>query len=507
MSSYSLYQFIGTRFGDPVSSIALSRCSFVMGTMMGKTVFYYLPHKKTFTIIKDESTMENISDISFINEGVFLVGMGDEAVMKFTYNLKEPSVKPDGEKINNYPGEKEHKKACDNSYVMLSKNYMLKIMLHRPYDANITIETINAEYITKDFSAEVSHASGKKLNAVEQSIEMTNYAVPLDFNAPLFVWVEYHDDVKRFFCVANVLTNDKESQYRFELNKQFGHISHCKLLSDKCVFIVRKLNVCEVRKLDEAFTVIKSFVHIGDEVYAVDVGYRCAVSANTETNENDNCGDGDANVNTNTNDEAKDQQEGNTVNGSQSNNNNNVQLYHHTNMHSEKVILDNEDDLYNKVQCSSNNIVVNKEMCNLTTHANATRNARVNGDNNSSNNNEIGDAQVVVVGSGQKNKNNNNTMIGETDEEKNEDESEVHAYDVVITLLDIDGNVNVYENGHIRVEFNLYDLEDIDKEHKDKQFFAMGYSYYMKYNGEFFAISSDHGCYIIQRKKKEGMTQ
>ena len=128
-------------------------------------------------------------------------------------------------------------------------------MLHRPYEPNITIETINAEYITKDF------------------------------NTPLFVWVEYHDDVKRFFCVANVITHDKDSEYRYELNKQFGPISHCKLLNEKYVFIVRKLNVCEIRKMDETFTVVESFVHIGDEVYAVDVGYHC-LCTNTETNEN-----------------------------------------------------------------------------------------------------------------------------------------------------------------------------------------------------------------------------
>ena len=145
--------------------------------------------------------MENISDISFINEGVFLVSMGDEAIMKFKYNLNEPSIKPDSEKINNYVSESEHKKACDNSHVMLSKNYMLKIILHRPYEPNITIKTINAEFITKDFNVEMN-IPNKKHTAVTQSIEMTNYAVPLDFNAPLFVWVEYHDDVKRFFCVT-----------------------------------------------------------------------------------------------------------------------------------------------------------------------------------------------------------------------------------------------------------------------------------------------------------------
>ena len=115
---------------------------------------------------------------------------------------------------------------------------------------------------------------------------MTNYAVPLDFNVPLLVLVEYHDNIKRFFCVTNVITHDKDSKYRFELNKQFGHISHCKQLNKKYVFIVRKLNVCEIRKMHETFTVVESFVHICDEVQAVDVGYHCALYVNTDMNEN-----------------------------------------------------------------------------------------------------------------------------------------------------------------------------------------------------------------------------
>ena len=281
----------------------------------------------------------------------------------------------------------------------------------------------------------------------------------------------------------NVITQDKDSEYRYELNKQFVHTIHCKLLNEKYVFIVRKLNMCEIRKLDETFTVVESFVHIGDEVYAVDVGYHC-LCANTETNENCEENKDNVNANMNGNDVVKHQHEDNNT---YTDNNNNVQLYQHTNIQSEKIILDNEVDLYNKVQCSSNNISVKTNVLN-------TQSKKVNNDNN-----EIGTTHVVVVGSGQK---NNNTIFGETYAEKNKDDIEHQNCQVVITLLDIDGNVNVYEKGNIRVEFNLYDVENIDKEHKDKQFFSMGYSYYTKYNGEFFAISSDHGCYIIQRSKE-----
>ena len=60
--------------------------------MMGKMMFYYLPLKKMFTIIKDDSKMKNISDISFINEGLFLASMGDEAIMKLIYAIKTKGV-------------------------------------------------------------------------------------------------------------------------------------------------------------------------------------------------------------------------------------------------------------------------------------------------------------------------------------------------------------------------------------------------------------------------------
>ena len=71
---------------------------------------------------------------------------------------------------------------------------------------------------------------------------------------------------------------------------------------------------------------------------------------------------------------------------------------------------------------------------------------------------------------------------------------------LAIALLDIDGNVNIWEKEKIYTAFNLYNIKDISQDHKDKQFFSMGYSYYIKYNRDFFAISSDHGCYVIKKK-------
>ncbi len=68
-----------------------------------------------------------------------------------------------------------------------------------------------------------------------------------------------------------------------------------------------------------------------------------------------------------------------------------------------------------------------------------------------------------------------------------------------ILLLDIDGNVNVWESNNISTKFNLYDIPDINIEHKKKQFFSMGYPYFIKANSTYYAISTDHGVFAIRK--------
>ena len=46
----------------------------------------------------------------------------------------------------------------------------------------------------------------------------------------------------------------------------------------------------------------------------------------------------------------------------------------------------------------------------------------------------------------------------------------------------------------------MFELDDIRQEEKDQQFFSMGYPYYLRFNKEYYTISTDYGCYIIKRK-------
>jgi len=97
------------------------------------------------------------------------------------------------------------------------------------------------------------------------------------------------------------------------------------------------------------------------------------------------------------------------------------------------------------------------------------------------------------------NKSSENDIIKENSINKISSINDSERYfDGTIAILDIDGNVNFYENDIISKKFNLYDIKEINNEQKKKMFFSMGYAYYIKCNKNFICISSDHGCYVIK---------
>ena len=81
------------------------------------------------------------------------------------------------------------------------------------------------------------------------------------------------------------------------------------------------------------------------------------------------------------------------------------------------------------------------------------------------------------------------------------DNNENYYDNYTIITLDIDGNVNKYENKKEEKLFNLYEINGIYQDFKDKKFFDMGYMYYIKTNLEYFCITTDHGCFIIKREE------
>jgi len=241
---------------------------------------------------------------------------------------------------------------------------------------------------------------------------MCNYSVPFDFDGHKFVWVEFLNEKERCLCVYYF---EREKKYEKKLDKNFGHISHCRILPNEKIFIVRKMNECEILRIDENFTTEKSFKNPGDEIIAIDVFYNNSnrVLINIENNNN--------------------------------NANGNVNLINNINNQNE---IDNikifQKEKYSKVLDKPLSRKLDIEMNNL----------------------------------------------------ENENQNEEN---LSISLLDLEGNVNVFENNIVLKKFNMYDIKDISHDHKAKQFFSMGYPYFIKQSSSFFAISTDHGVFIIKK--------
>ena len=343
--SYILVKLIPNHFADPITALCLSPDYIMIGTMMGSIMLYDIGNK--LSLLLNELNSENITDISYNEEeNAFLVAIGDEEIKVYrAINITtEPPLS-----INIYDSEMKHNQNCQNSYVLLSPYYLFRIQLGQIEENSFLVSTSNQEYELKEINLEDNNKNyiGK--------LKMSNYSVPFDFDGKNFLWVEFLSNENRNICIADVMTmlvSVEEKPKKYNLNKDIiKHISFAKIINDKKIFIVHSKNKCEIRLVDDKFTLEEKFVHIGDEVYAVDLFYE-----------------------------------------------------------------------------------------------------------------------------------NMNNFLS-------------------IITLDIKGNVNLYQNKKEITLFNMYNLNTIPKDYKDKQFFSMGYQYFIKSDLNYFSISSDHGCFIIKKNQ------
>ena len=343
--SYILLKLIPNHFADPISALYLTEDYIMIGTMMGSITLYDIKNK--LALLLNELNSENISDISYNqDEEAFLVSIGDEEIKIFRkINItSEPPLS-----INIYDSEMKHNQNCENSYVFLSPDFLFRIQLGQIDEGSFIVNNSNQEYELK------------QINLIEENkcfigkIQMSNYSVPFDFNGKYFLWVEFLSNENRNLCFADVITmliNSEEKPKKYNLDKNvFKHISFAKIINDKNIFIVHSKNICEIRIIDDKFTLQEKFKHNGEEVYAIDLFF----------------------------------------------------------------------------------------------------------------------------------------------DEENED--------LNIITLDIKGNINLYKNKNEITLFNMYELNTIPKDYKDKQFFSMGYQYFIRSNLNYFCISSDHGCFVIKKNQ------
>ena len=432
---YVVIKFLEIRFADPISSLKLINNNYVVtGTMMGRVNLYNIRENKVINLC--ELNSENISDIAYNEkEKNIYIGVGDEEIKVFSLKQLSTDTIPENNSISVYDSDLIHTNNCENAFILLSPESLFRIQLPQIDEGTLKIATLESQYEIKYFNEMEDY---NKSEHIKNALPTTNYTVPFDFDGKRFLWVEFLSSTQRNICVANIPLLSTDKPYKCDLNKTIGHICQAKLLPNNRIFIVHTLNKCEIRALDEKFSLLEQFEHIGEEVLAVDICIKEEKEVEKISNPN-GLGADDIIFHKNK-----------IIN---KNSINNVE-------EDKKVIKKNKED-----EINTNRILETSD------NANKNKNER---DEESGNNVYLYIKQNVKK------------------------EKIIDIDDICITTLDVDGNVNLFKNKKEKTLFNLYNIKSICKDHKDKQFFSMGYAYYIKSNLNYFCVSSDHGCYVIK---------
>ena len=484
-NEYIIYKLIKTNFGDPISSLLLTPDHVIIGTMLGQISYLSLSSKK-ISILSEFNT-ENISNISFNrNDEIINISIGDEKIYRYKTDKRNPEKLYLFQKESNYANDMEHNNFCQNCYTSLSPELLFRIQLSPPEEKCLNIIEIENEYdIINIINSDVIYIG---------RLPMTNYIVPFGFDGENFAWVEFIGPGERNVCIANVIkninnvnnNNNLENNNKNNLvdtykknidSKKFGHISHLKILSESKIFLVHSLNICEIRLLNQDFTLIESFKHLGDEVYAVDVYYP---NEYLKMKNDDKMSSDILLYSSNLMKIVK--QENNKKTFIDKNMNNNMEEIskNEENQYLEKaktVVIKKKKKKIIETGSFSNNI--NSELIKEKVNANIS---------NNSENSKSSNIKKINVESINKEKNKEN---------KEKESSTDISYSII--TLDIDGNVNLYQYGEEVTLFNLYNLKDISEKNKKDKFFSMGYEYYIKSNLEYFCISTDQGCFVVKK--------
>ena len=268
---YLFYDYIDITIGDPISAILLTNKYVIIGTMSGGIKLYYFQEKRIYIISKNN--IEFISGFSFSSsEKSLYVSIGDAQYLK--YEMKEPFIDNSMPYTTNeiYETKTQHNYNCNDAFVLMSSDSLLKLNIYNPE----LQENITEDYITYDITFFKKTKNSPPNAKIEGKLLSSNYFIPLDYDGVNFCWVEFKDvQQNRDICVQDI---SKKNTYdnidnRLSVDKNYGHISHAKLIKGNKIIIIHNLNICDIYELNEHFDKKDQFVHLGDEVYSLDILY------------------------------------------------------------------------------------------------------------------------------------------------------------------------------------------------------------------------------------------
>ena len=436
---------------------------------------------------------ENIPCLSFDTKDKINVAIGDSDILRFE-NILENNIF--FTQIKNYNSENEHIKSCEGAMCFMSKNNFLKLDT-KINDNSTPIELVNYEYTNKTI---INFGINKgEINAY-------NYLVPFDFDGDRLLFLDYESENIRRICIYHTLT--KKAPFIKKITKDFGHISFMKFLLNNKLILCRKNKFCEIRDLINDFKLVDSWEHIGDEIIAMNLYIKKDKNENEEDDKNENSMTELSYKINEPKDHIEEYDEMDSKKNKYSKNKNKYgfdgDFYGglNTKLNIKKYTSD-KDKINNstfreliklkvKKQFKSNmerkEISIYNKKSDIQVKENITNELynKKNIDLLTINNNEYYYDKEKKIFFPVKQKNNSN--------EKN------ISNEVYIITVDKNGSFNRYHNGKINTIFNLYEINNIEQNYKDEEFFSLGFPYFVMMNNKYYAITTDHGIFILSNK-------
>ena len=459
-----------------------------------------IPFPQKIQLITNAS--ENIPCISFDTKEKVNIAMGDSDIIRFE-NLSSFFDNENNNhyftQIKNYRTENDHIKYCEGALCFIYENNFLKL------------DTLLNDYYSPIIPGYYTYIN-KTITTYEVTtgeISMNNYIIPFDFDGDGFLYLFYESENIRQISIYYTLT--KTEPFIQKINRDYGHISFMKFINKNKIIICRKNKICEIREISSYFKLIETWEHIGEEIITMNVYIK---GSKDEEDDEDEKSEKSLTEITNTNKENKKEEinmeyidtnykknkksksknkfafkediyglndkfnlkkftGGDKVNNSTYRELMNINLKRQIKSNMEN---DNEIAIYNK-----NNISGGKE--NLTNEINNRKNIEL-----LTNNNEYNYIQ------------SNKEFVDKKNKIEFPKQKKIQKDEVYIITVDKNGNFNKYHDKEIKTIFNLYDIKNIEQNYKDEEFFSLGFPYFVVMNNRYYAISTDHGVFILSNK-------
>ena len=477
---------------------------------------------------------ENIPCVSFDTKDKVNLSIGDYEIIRLenmsSFNINDDNTNYNYLRIRNYKSENDHIKNCENTTCMMTDKYFL--IVHTVFAENnspIVLHKVN--YQNKMMTS---------FEIVEGEIEMYNYSTPFDFDGDRFLFVDYESDTLRRICIYYTLTKKKTIIYK--ISTGFGHISYMKFLLNNKIILCRNQKICEIYKIDENFRLLNSWIHNGEEIIAMNIYIEGTKDNDIFLDDsNTNLSFKKYNENESQTIEVKSKKGNHFKNKNKFNHLDNIYLSQKNNNNPKRTpfekenftnsslralnLKDNKKLIQKNLKLKDDVIIENKY---FEYNFNSEIENRMNRFENEDDPVKIYSKfkspsikEITSIGEYRKNKLNkliddkrtfqlsNNELVkrnGSYDnyiQDKNKPtERSFYQYEkkIFILTVDLNGNFNLYHNNENKTIFNLYDISNIDDKYKEDQFFSMGFPYYVIMNSKYYAISTDHGIFVISNK-------